>query len=95
MLATLERLHGFAIVVGWLLVVVRFAQPGGGGVIGDLFRMLHAVRHGTEALVHSDHPREAATSTCLVIIFVYIGSDVPLLFCSAAVLMQLLYRCRH
>ena len=33
-----------------------------GQVIGDLFCMLHAVRHGMEALVHTKkcYPREAA-----------------------------------
>ena len=36
-----------------------FRPPsGGGGVIRDLFRLLHAVRHGTGALVYSNHPRE-------------------------------------
>ena len=36
-------------------------QPGMG--IRDLFRKLHAIRHGTEALVYSNHPREAAASS--------------------------------
>ena len=40
-----------------------------GKVISDLYRLLHAVRHGTEALIYNDHPREAAASLCLVIIF--------------------------
>ena len=38
----------------------------------DLSRLLHVVRHGTEPLVYSHHPREAATSTCLAIIFGWI-----------------------
>ena len=38
-------------------------------VIRDLSRQLHAVRHGTEALVYSNHPSEAAASWYLAIIF--------------------------
>ena len=34
--------------------------PHPGRVIRDLFRQLFAVWHGTEALVYSNHPREAA-----------------------------------
>ena len=33
-----------------------------------MFRLLHAVPHGTEALVYSNYQREAAASTCLAII---------------------------
>ena len=44
-------------------------RPHLGRVIRDLFRLLHAVRHVTEALVYSDYPRAAAASTCLAIIF--------------------------
>ena len=29
-----------------------------------LFRLSHALQHGTEALVYSSHSREAAASTC-------------------------------
>ena len=43
-------------------------HPHLGRVIRDLFRQLHAVRHGTEALVYSNHPREAAASSYLAII---------------------------
>ena len=39
--------------------------PHPGRVIRDLFRQLHAVWHGTEALVYSSHPREAAASPYL------------------------------
>ena len=39
--------------------------PHPGRVIRDLFRQLHAVWHGTEALVYSSHPREAAASSYL------------------------------
>ena len=35
----------------------------GGGVTRDLFRMLHAVLHGTKTLVYSKYTRAAATST--------------------------------
>ena len=30
-----------------------------------MFRLLHALLHGTEALFYSNHPRDAAASTCL------------------------------
>ena len=43
--------------------------PNPGRVIRELFRQLHAVLHGTEALVYSNHPREAAASSYLAIIF--------------------------
>ena len=39
--------------------------PYPGRVIRDLFRQLHAVWHGTEALVYSNNPREAAASSYL------------------------------
>ena len=37
--------------------------PYPGRVIRDLFRQLHAIWHGAEALVYSNHPREAAASS--------------------------------
>ena len=37
-------------------------RPHPGMVIRDLFRQLHAARHGMEALVYSNHLREAAAS---------------------------------
>ena len=37
-------------------------------VIRDLFCLLHVVRHGTEALLYINYPREAAASTCLATI---------------------------
>ena len=49
-------------------------------VIGDLFHILHAVRHGTEELHHNNYPMEAASSTCLAIIFEWLASDVPAWF---------------
>ena len=55
----------------------------------DLFRLLHAVLYGTETPVYSKYPREAAASTCLVIIFRRIVSGIPSLLCSTAVPMQL------
>ena len=67
--------------------------PHPGRVIRDLFRQLHAVWHGTEALVYSNHPREAAASSYLAIIFGRIASGVPWLLCSTAVLMQLSHKC--
>ena len=43
-------------------------RPHPGSVIRALSRQLHAIRHGTEALVFSNHPREAAASSYLAII---------------------------
>ena len=60
----------------------------------DPFRLSHALQHGTEALVYSNHPREAAASTSLAIIFGRIASDVPWFLRSTTVLMQLPYQCR-
>ena len=48
-----------------------------GRVIRDLFRQLHAIRHGTKAQVYSNHPREASASSYLTIIFGRIASGVP------------------
>ena len=47
-----------------------------GRVIRDLFCMLNVVKHCTEALVYSNHPREAAAFSYLAIIFGRIASDV-------------------
>ena len=69
-------------------------RPHLGRGIRDLFRMAHAVLHGTEALVYSNYPREATASTCLAIIFWPIASGIPWFFLSTAVPMQLLHRCR-
>ena len=44
-------------------------RPHSGKVIRDLFHLLNAVRHCMEALVYSNHPREAAASSYLAIIF--------------------------
>ena len=43
-------------------------RPHPGRVISDLLRLLQDVQHGTEALVYSYHPREAAASSYLAII---------------------------
>ena len=51
--------------------------PHPGRVIRDLFRQLHAVWHGTEALVYNNHPREAAASSYLALILGRIASGVP------------------
>ena len=60
-----------------------------GRVIQDLFRQLHALWHVTEALVYINHPREAAASSYLAIIFGWIASGVPWFLRSTAVLMAL------
>ena len=73
----------------WMIVSSSTFCPNPGRVIRDLFRQLHAAWHGTEALVYSNHLREAATSSYLAIIFGWIASGVPSFLRSAAVLMQL------
>ena len=62
--------------------------PHPGRVIRDLFRQLHAVWHGMEAPVYSNHPREAAASSYLAIILGWIASGVPWFLRSTVVLMQ-------
>ena len=62
-------------------------RPHPGRVIRDLYRQLHAVWHGTEALVNSNHPREAAVSLYLAIIFGRIASGIPCFLHSTAVPM--------
>ena len=52
-------------------------RPHLGRVIRDLFCLLHATWHGTEALVYRGYTREGAASTCLAIIVGGIASDVP------------------
>ena len=52
--------------------------------IRDLFRPLHAVQHGTEAVVYSNHPKDTAASSYLVIIFGQIASGVHSLLLSTA-----------
>ena len=54
---------------------------------------LHAVWHGTEALVYSSYPKEAAASSYLPIIFGRIASGIPWLLRSTAVPMQLSHQC--
>ena len=68
-------------------------RPHPGRVIRDLLRQLDVVWHGTEALVYSNHPREAAASSYLAIIFGLIASGVPWFLLSTAVLIQLLHQC--
>ena len=51
-------------------------RPHLGRVIRDLFRQLHAIRHGAEALVYSNHPWEAAAFSYLAIIYGRIASGV-------------------
>ena len=58
-----------------------------------MFRQLHAVWHGIEALVYNNHPREAAASSYLAIILGRMASGVPWFLRSTAVLMQLLHQC--
>ena len=54
-----------------------YFRPHPGRAIRDLFRQLHAIRHGTRALVCSNHRREAAASSYLAIFFGRIASGVP------------------
>ena len=70
-------------------------RPHPGRIIRDLYHMLHALQHGTKALIYSNHRRETAASTCLAIIFEQIASGHPWFLRSTTVLMQLLYQCRR
>ena len=56
-------------------------RPHPGRVIRYLFRQLHDIRHGMEALVYSNHPREAAASSYLAIIH---STAVPMLSSAGA-----------
>ena len=70
-------------------------RPHPGRVIRDLFRQLHDVWHGTEALVYNNHPREAAASSYLARFFGRIASGVTWFLRSTAVSMQLSHQCRR
>ena len=61
--------------------------PHLGRVIRDLFRQLHALWHGTEALVYSNHPMEAAASSHLAIILGRIDGGLTWSLRSTAVRM--------
>ena len=63
--------------------------PHLGRVIRDLFCQLQAVLHGTEALVNSNHPREAAASSYLATIFWHTMAP-PLNCCANAALASVL-----
>ena len=78
-----------------MVVSSNIFAPHLGRVTCDLFPLLHAVRHGTEALVYSDYPRAAAASSYLTIIFGRIASGLPWRLRSTAVPMQLPRQCRH
>ena len=88
-LATLFTICG---VLGWLLVVVLFA-PIRGGSLGICFVCWMLLRHCTEALVYSNHPRAAAASSYLAIIFGRIASGVPWFLRSTAEPMQHPHQC--
>ena len=79
-------------VLGWLLVVVLFA-PIRGGSLGICFVCWMLLRHCTEALVYSNHPRAAAASSYLAIIFGRIASGVPWFLRSTAEPMQHPHQC--
>ena len=66
-------------------------------IIRDLFCQLHAVLHGAEALVYSNHPREAAAFSYLAILIIFgrIASGVAWFLRSTAVPMHLLHQCRR
>ena len=81
--------HG---VLGWLLVVVLFA-PIRGGSLEICFVCWMLLRHCTEALVYSNHPRAAAASSYLAIIFGRIASGVPWFLRSTAEPMQHSHQC--
>ena len=75
-------------VLGWLLVVVLW-----GGSLGSVPSVGCCVRHCTEALVYSDHPRAAAASSYLATIFGRIASGVPWFLRSTAEPMQHPHQC--
>ena len=79
-------------VLGWLLVVVLFA-PIRGGSLGICFVCWMLLRHCTEALVYSNHPRAAAASSYLAIIFGRIASGLPWFLRSTAEPMQHPHQC--
>ena len=79
-------------VLGWLLVVVLFA-PIRGGSLGICFVCWMLLRHCTEALVYSNHPRAAAASSYLAIIFGRIASGVLWFLRSTAEPMQHPHQC--
>ena len=86
----------FLLKVNWGTGMIASSStfcPHPGRVIRDLFRQLHAVSHGMEALVCSNRPREAAASSYPAIIFGRIASEVPGFLRSTAVLMQLSHQC--
>ena len=63
------------------------------GRMRDLFRQLHAVRHGTETLVYSNHQREAVASWYQAKIFGWSASGVPLLLRPTTEPMQIPHEC--
>ena len=87
-----ERSTGMVATFNLLATGITF-RPDLGSVIRDLFRLLHAVRHGI--VRYSDYPREAAASTRLAIIFGRIASGIPWFLRSIAVSMQLPHQCSH
>ena len=73
-------------------------RPHPGRVIRDLFRQLHAVRHGTEALVYSHHPKEAAASSYLSIIMIMFGriaSGIPWFLLNCGVNVSVWHQVSH
>ena len=60
--------------------------------IDHLYQLI--CRHGMEALIYSNHPRETAASSYLAIIFGRIASGIPWFLRSTAVPMQLSHQCR-
>ena len=67
-------------------------RPHLGRAIRDLFRQLHAVWHGTEALQQSSKGSYSLLVS-MAIIFRRIASGVPWLLSSTAVPMQLSHQC--
>ena len=80
------------LVLGWLLVVVLFALNRGGS-LGICFVCWMLLRHCTKTLVYSNHPRAAAASSYLAIIFGQIASGIPWFLRSTAEPMQHPHQC--
>ena len=84
--------HRYAGVLGWLLVVILFA-PIRGGSLGICFVCYMLYTALSEALIYSNHPRAAAASSYLAIIFGRIASGVPWFLRSTAEPMQHPHQC--
>ena len=62
----------------WSYALVLFRMTSALLLFRMTLRVVYSVvRHGSEALVYINHPREAAASSYLAIIFTQIASEIP------------------